>query len=119
MIANEGQLPFHLHQDAQQAALVGQLPKPEMNYFPLQMNNHGGTFPFTFFDPNPGTSKEQLKKCVADFSKGDNKILDLSRCYNLTPGTWDIPPGVLHAPGSMCTYEPRFVMGRTLLTSFL
>jgi len=25
------------------------------------------------------------------------------------PGTgWDVPPGVLHAPGSLCTYEPQF-----------
>jgi hypothetical protein len=21
---------------------------------------------------------------------------------------WDVPPGVLHAPGSLCTYEPQF-----------
>jgi hypothetical protein len=26
----------------------------------------------------------------------------------LIPGTgWDVPPGMLHAPGSMCTYEPQ------------
>jgi hypothetical protein len=106
---NKGPLPFHLHQDAEHAALVGQLPKPEMYYFPPQMNNHGGTFPFTFFGLNPGTTKEQLRKCVADFGKGDNKILDLSRCYKLTLGTgWDVPPGILHAPGSLCTYEPQY-----------
>jgi hypothetical protein len=106
---NKGPLPFHLHQDAEHAALVGQLAKPEMYYFPPQMNNHGGTFPFTFFGLNPGTSKEQLRQCVADFGKGDNKILELSRCYTLTPGTgWDVPPGILHAPGSLCTYEPQF-----------
>ncbi len=106
---NKGPLPFHLHQDTEHAALVGQLPKPEMYYFPPQMNNHGGTFPFTFFGLNPGTTKEELKKCLADFSKGDNKILDLSRGYKLTLGTgWDIPPGILHAPGSLCTYEPQY-----------
>jgi hypothetical protein len=106
---NKGPLPFHLHQDAAHAALVGQLAKPEMYYFPPQMNNHGGTFPFTFFGLNPGTTKEQLRQCVADFGKGDNKILDLSRCFKLTPGTgWDVPPGILHAPGSLCTYEPQF-----------
>ncbi|MCL2518000.1 MAG: hypothetical protein FWF15_05500, partial [Oscillospiraceae bacterium] len=21
---------------------------------------------------------------------------------------WDVPPGILHAPGSLCTYEPQF-----------
>ncbi len=32
----------------------------------------------------------------------------LSRAYKLKPGTgWDVPPGVLHAPGSLLTYEPQ------------
>ena len=41
--------------------------------------------------------------------RGDNGILDLSRAYRLKRGTgWLIPPGVLHAPGSLCTYEPQW-----------
>ena len=29
--------------------------------------------------------------------------------YKLTLDTgWDVPPGDLHAPGSLCTYEPQF-----------
>ena len=44
-----------------------------------------------------------------NFTKGDNKITNLSKAYRLEPGTgWDVPPGVLHAPGSLCTYEPQF-----------
>ncbi len=106
---NEGPLPFHLHQDAAHAALVGQLPKPEMYYFPPQMNNHGGTFPFSFLGLNPGTTREQLRDHLARFSQGDNQILDLSHSYRLILGTgWDIPPGTLHAPGSLCTYEPQY-----------
>ena len=32
----------------------------------------------------------------------------ISQAYRLEPGTgWDVPPGVLHAPGSLCTYEPQ------------
>lgn len=43
-----------------------------------------------------------------DFESGDNCITDLSVAYRLKPGTgWDVPPGVLHAPGSLCTYEPQ------------
>jgi hypothetical protein len=43
-----------------------------------------------------------------DFSKGDNRITDLSKAYRLEVDTgWDVPPGVLHAPGSLCTYEPQ------------
>jgi len=106
---NWGPLPHHIHQDEQHAALVGKHGKPEMYYFPPQLNNHGGTFPFTFLGLNPGTSKDQLRQCLADFEKGDNKILDISRAYKLRPGTgWDVPPGLLHAPGSLCTYEPQF-----------
>jgi hypothetical protein len=33
----------------------------------------------------------------------------LSRAYRLKRGSgWLIPPGVLHAPGSLCTYEPQW-----------
>ena len=42
------------------------------------------------------------------FKKGDNKITNISRAYRLESGTgWDVPPGLLHAPGSLCTYEPQ------------
>ena len=57
----------------------------------------------------PGTTKAQLRKCLEDWNKGDNGILDLSKAYRLKRGTgWLIPPGVLHAPGSLCTYEPQW-----------
>jgi hypothetical protein len=43
-----------------------------------------------------------------NFTKGDNRITDLSTAYRLKPGTgWDVPAGTLHAPGSLCTYEPQ------------
>jgi len=43
-----------------------------------------------------------------NFTKGDNKITNYSQAFRLEPGTgWDVPPGMLHAPGSMCTYEPQ------------
>ena len=39
---------------------------------------------------------------------GDNRITELSLGYRTRLGTgWDIPAGVLHAPGSVCTYEPQ------------
>ncbi|ADB37019.1 class I mannose-6-phosphate isomerase [Spirosoma linguale] len=105
---NMGPLPHHLHHNDEQAALIGQLGKPEAYYFPPQVNNHGGDFPYTFFGIAPGTSKEQIKECLQNFTKGDNKITNYSSAYRLEPGTgWDVPPGLLHAPGSMCTYEPQ------------
>jgi hypothetical protein len=105
---NQGALPHHIHHRDEHAKAVGQLGKPEAYYFPPQVNNHGGDFPYTFFGFQPGTTKEQVRACLANFSKGDNKITNLSRAYRLEPGTgWDVPPGVLHAPGSLCTYEPQ------------
>ena len=106
---NQGPLPHHIHHREHHAKRVNQAGKPEMYFFPSQCNNHGGEFPFTFFGVNPEVTKEQVKKCLEDFHKGDNKLLDLSRAYKLTLDTgWDVPPGVLHAPGSLCTYEPQF-----------
>lgn len=105
---NMGPLPHHLHHNDEQAALIGQLGKPEAYYFPPQVNNHGGDFPYTFIGIAPGTTKEQIKECLQNFTKGDNKITNYSSAYRLEPGTgWDVPPGLLHAPGSMCTYEPQ------------
>ncbi|MFT3700939.1 MAG: hypothetical protein QM802_01105 [Agriterribacter sp.] len=105
---NMGPLPHHIHHNDEKAALVGQAGKPEAYYFPPQVNNHGGDFPYTFMGIAPGTTKEQIKECLMNFSKGDNKITNYSQAYRLQPGTgWDVPPGLLHAPGSLCTYEPQ------------
>ncbi len=105
---NQGALPHHVHHRDEHAALTGQLGKPEAYFFPPQVNNHGGDFPYTFFGFSPGTTREQVRQSLADFEKGDNKITALSAAYRLEVGTgWDVPPGVLHAPGSLCTYEPQ------------
>ncbi|MDB5249703.1 MAG: hypothetical protein JWQ40_4097 [Segetibacter sp.] len=105
---NMGPLPHHIHHNDEHAAHIGQLGKPEAYYFPPQLNNHGGDFPYTFFGIAPGTTKEEIKECLVNFTKGDNKITNYSQAFRLEPGTgWDVPPGMLHAPGSMCTYEPQ------------
>ncbi|MGO1595589.1 MAG: hypothetical protein ACTHZ1_10875 [Sphingobacterium sp.] len=105
---NMGPLPHHIHHDDEKAALIGQEGKPEAYYFPPQLNNHGGDFPYTFMGIAPGTSKKQIRTCLENFNKGDNKITNYSQAYRLEPGTgWDVPPGLLHAPGSLCTYEPQ------------
>ena len=105
---NMGPLPHHIHHNDEKAALIGQKGKPEAYYFPPQLNNHGGDFPYTFFGISPGVSKDEIRQCLVNFTKGDNKITSYSQAFRLDPGTgWDVPPGMLHAPGSMCTYEPQ------------
>jgi hypothetical protein len=101
-------LPHHLHLNDAYAANVGQLSKPEAYYFPQQYNFANDSFPYTFFGLEPGTTKDQVLGCLKRWNEGDNGILRLSKAYRLTPGTgWDIPPGILHAPGTLCTYEPQ------------
>ena len=105
---NLAALPFHIHHRDVHAKLVDRVGKPESYYFPAQVNNHRGTFPYTFFGLVPGTTKDQLRRALINFSKGDNQITFLSAAYPLQVGTgWDVPPGILHAPGSLCTYEPQ------------
>jgi len=106
---NMGPIPHHMHQNEKQARLVRQECKPESYYFPPQHNNVGNNFPYTFFGLEPGTTKAQVRKCLEDWNKGDNGILDLSKAYRLKPGTgWLVGPCILHAPGSFCTYEPQW-----------
>ncbi len=106
---NMGPIPHHMHQSFEDAALVGLEGKPESYYFPPQHNNVGNNFPYTFFGLAPGTTKEQLRRAIADWHKGDNNILGLSQAHLLQPGTgWLLPTSLLHAPGSLCTYEPQW-----------
>ena len=82
--------------------------KPEAYYFPPQYNQIDNNFPYTFMGLEPGTTKDDVRRCLENWNKGDNGILFLSRAFRLQPGTgWQIDPGILHAPGSLVTYEPQ------------
>jgi hypothetical protein len=106
---NMGPIPHHMHQNNAQAALVGQQGKPESYYFPPQMNATGNNFPYTFFGLEPGTTKQDIRRCLERWNQGDNGILNYSKAYRLQPGTgWLVPPCILHAPGSLVTYEPQW-----------
>jgi hypothetical protein len=106
---NLGPIPHHMHQSNAQAALVGQQGKPESYYFPPQLNCTGNNFPHTFMGLEPGTTKADIRGCLERWYEGDNGILDFSKAYRLKPGTgWLIPPCLLHAPGSLLTYEPQW-----------
>jgi hypothetical protein len=106
---NLGPIPHHMHQTAEQAALLGREGKPESYYFPPQLNWTGNNFPYTFMGLEPGTTQDDIRRCLQRWDEGDNGILDYSKAYRLKPGTgWLIPPAVLHAPGSLVTFEPQW-----------
>lgn len=117
-------LPHHLHQDDEKAAAVGKLGKPEAYFYPAQYNFANDTFPYTFFGFEPGTTQDQVIDCLKRWHEGDNHILALSKAYRLQVGTgWDVAPGILHAPGTMCTYEPQrasdvFSMWQSLIADY-
>lgn len=105
---NLGPIPHHLHQTSEFAARVGQKGKPEAYYFPPQYNFKDNNFPYTFMGLEPGTTRDHVRRCLERWNEGDNGILYHSRAYRLQPGTgWQIDPGILHAPGSLVTYEPQ------------
>jgi hypothetical protein len=73
------------------------------------LNAVGNNFPYTFFGLEPGTTKQDIVRCLDRWNEGDNGILNYSKAYRLQPGTgWLVPPCVLHAPGSLVTYEPQW-----------
>lgn len=117
-------LPHHVHQSDEYAAHVGRVGKPEAYFYPPQYNFALDTFPYTFFGVEPGTTKDQVIDCLKRWDEGDNGILGLSKAYRLIPGTgWDVPPGILHAPGTLCTYEPQrasdvFSMWQSLIADY-
>jgi hypothetical protein len=105
---NMGPIPHHMHQSDAFAKLVGHKGKPEAYYFPPQYNQIQNNFPHTYMGLEPGTTKEDIRKCLEKWNQGDNGILFHARAYRLEPGAgWQIDPGILHAPGSLVTYEPQ------------
>jgi hypothetical protein len=105
---NLGPIPHHMHQSDEFAKLVGQKGKPEAYYFPPQYNQVENNFPHTYMGLEPGTTKADIRRCLEKWNQGDNGILAYARAYRLVAGEgWQINPGILHAPGSLVTYEPQ------------
>ncbi len=105
---NLGPIPHHMHQMEQHARRVGRKGKPEAYYFPPQYNFKDNHFPYTFMGLEPGTTQDDVRRCLERWNQGDNGILYHSRAYRLKPGSgWHVPAGILHAPGSLVTYEPQ------------
>jgi hypothetical protein len=117
-------LPHHLHQTDEKAADVGRKGKPEAYFFPAQYNFALNTYPYTFFGLNPDTTRDEVVDSLKRWGEGDNGILALSKAHRLEIDTgWYVPPGTLHAPGTLCTYEPQrasdvFSMWQSLVADY-
>ena len=75
---NMGPIPHHMHQNDEQAAMVGQQGKPESYYFPPQLNAIGNNFPYTFFGLEPGTTKDDIRRCLERLEQGRQRHPQLS-----------------------------------------
>jgi hypothetical protein len=104
-------IPLHVHLLEEQAQLVGAHSKPEAYFFPRQLNAITYNADYTYFGLLKGTTKQDIINCLSNWGKpGDNGLVEYSRAFKLKPGTgWNIPAGILHAPGSLVTYEPQRV----------
>lgn len=104
-------IPFHVHLLEEDAQKVGAHSKPEAYYFPKELNAIDYHSAYTYFGLLPGVTREDIVSCLKDWGRhGDNGIVELSKAYKLKLETgWNIPAGILHAPGSFVTYEPQRV----------
>ena len=65
--------------------------------------------PVSYFGFDPSVTKEEVKERLANFTQCDGRITELSRAFRIELDTgWYTPAGVVHAPGSLCTYEPQW-----------
>ena len=102
-------IPLHLHLDDINAKKIGREGKPEGYYFPTQLNSIDNGFPYSFFGLDENTTKDDIVNCLKKWDEGDNEILNYSKAYKLQLGTgWLLPPGILHAPGTLVTFEVQW-----------
>ena len=102
-------LPFHMHPMDKDMIPLGKRGKPESYYFAPQMNNYLGAQSIMYIGLLPETTKGDLIELLSGHERGgDNGITRLSQGYRARLGEgWDVPAGILHAPASLCTYEPQ------------
>jgi len=102
----EYRLPYHIHQMAHHAKLVGCNSKDEAYYFPedVPMGKH----PETFFGVHPYIAENKKYDALLPhlIEWKDDSILQHARAYKQYPGDgFHIPSGTLHAPGTALTIE--------------
>ncbi|MBQ3574072.1 MAG: hypothetical protein IJA26_00245, partial [Clostridia bacterium] len=106
----EWPLFHHIHHGEEACKRYGDVkPKHEHYFFPKQYNQTLGAMPVSYFGFDPSVTKEEVKERLANFTQCDGRITELSRAFRIELDTgWYTPAGVVHAPGSLCTYEPQW-----------
>ena len=99
----------HIHHAEAACEKVGVKPKHEHYFFPKQYNQHLGQMPVSYFGFDPSVPKEEIIERLRDYTTRDTRITELSRAWRIELDTgWYTAAGVVHAPGSLCTYEPQW-----------
>ena len=99
-------IPYHVHPQQQYAALVGCKPKDEAYYFPPGVDL--GAHPESFFGVHPWIARDRRADVLLPYLQDwdSDRILKHARAELLVPDEgFDIPSGVLHAPGTAVTVE--------------
>ena len=99
-----------MHQNQEQAAKLGREGKPESYYFPPQLNWTGNNFPYTFFGPRAGHDQGRHPPLPGALERGRQRHprpTPRPTASSPAPAGW-CRPCVLHAPGSLVTYEPQW-----------
>lgn len=97
---------YHYHQMERDAALVGRNPKEEAYYFPSDASR--GPHPETFFGVHPYIVEQKKYDIILPYliEWNSDLILKHSRAYMQAPNDgFQLPAGILHAPGSALTIE--------------
>lgn len=100
-------LPYHIHQQQQDAEKVGANAKEEAYYFPTGADM--GPHPETFIGCHPHIVEEgRQEEVFLPFLRSwdGDAILQFAPAYKQIPGDgFHVPSGTLHAPGSALTFE--------------
>ena len=106
---NMGPIPHHMHQSFEDAGWWARKASRKATISRRSSTTSTTTSAYTFMGLEPGTTKDEVRKCLEELEQGRQRDPRSVRAYRLKRGTgWLIPPGVLHAPGSLCTYEPQW-----------
>ena len=103
-----GPIPHHMHQSDEHAKLVGRAASPRPTTFRRSTTRSTTTFP----TPSWASSRARRKTTCGGASRTGTRATTAS-CISRAPSGsspargWQIDPGILHAPGSLVTYEPQ------------